>query len=575
MENASIINLVTLSFSNYGKPKLQINSKDWVLNGRNNSYYNYIMDRNTGSPTGASVNRTYAELIVGKGLYAKNAHKNVEDNANLKNQLRQQDYENIAYDFQIFGEFTFFVTKKNNNGLKSITHVPNHLVVPEKENADGVIEAYWYCKDWSNTRKNTPIRYPAFGSGSKGKIQVYKTGIYSPEQTYFFNPDYQAALQYMEAEEEISNMNLTSVKNGLSAGYIINVPNAINWTADQKKEFKKKVEERLTGSSNTSQFIISYNGVDVEIKVTPFPVNENIHKQWESLNNTCAQKILTGFRCTSPSIAGIVSSSGFSNTADEMDTAEFQLIKRVIQPKRKLLLNSFEDVLNQFEIMLELDFLPLTEEVDPLQASVEIPLSLKSEGNTRQEVDDATTDSLIALGEELENDWICIAEDDSKEITLTEDALNQAVKLMEFALPKDSNIKDDSKQDTSLFKVRYRYSGNKKGERNFCNKMLKANLVYKAEDLDKNIMTAPKMGPNGSDTYNVFLYKGGVNCNHFWKREIYLKKNNERISVNSAIKMINLLEPSERRKAKWEQNPKEVAQAADEKNNFWRLKKKK
>ena len=103
--------------------------------------------------------------------------------------------------------------------------------------------------------------------------------------------------------------------------------------------------------------------------------------------------------------------------------------------------------------------------------------------------------------------------------------------------------------------------------------MLKANLVYKSEDLDKKINTQKGMGPNGSDTYNVFLYKGGVNCNHFWKREIYLKANNKRISVNGAIKMINLMEPSERRNAKWEQNPKEVAQAADKQNNWWRLKK--
>ena len=66
--------------------------------------------------------------------------------------------------------------------------------------------------------------------------------------------------------------------------------------------------------------------------------------------------------------------------------------------------------------------------------------------------------------------------------------------------------------------------------------------------------------------------RGGVNCKHFWQREIYLKKGNKKISVNEARRMILALEPEDRNEARWVQNPKEVAEVASQSNNFWKLK---
>jgi hypothetical protein len=34
----------------------------------------------------------------------------------------------------------------------------------------------------------------------------------------------------------------------------------------------------------------------------------------------------------------------------------------------------------------------------------------------------------------------------------------------------------------------------------------------------------PGFGAGGASSYNIFLYKGGVNCKHFFSRKIYLKR---------------------------------------------------
>jgi len=38
-------------------------------------------------------------------------------------------------------------------------------------------------------------------------------------------------------------------------------------------------------------------------------------------------------------------------------------------------------------------------------------------------------------------------------------------------------------------------------------------------------------GPEGTDKYSIWLYKGGGNCHHYWVRETYLKKSD----VNSPL----------------------------------------
>ena len=33
-------------------------------------------------------------------------------------------------------------------------------------------------------------------------------------------------------------------------------------------------------------------------------------------------------------------------------------------------------------------------------------------------------------------------------------------------------------------------------------------------------------GPEGADTYDIWLYKGGAVCHHFWMRKTYMRKRN-------------------------------------------------
>jgi hypothetical protein len=177
-------------------------------------------------------------------------------------------------------------------------------------------------------------------------------------------------------------------------------------------------------------------------------------------------------------------------------------------------------------------------------------------------------DALIEMGEIVdENEWVEVdAIPVRGDLEINEITLNLAKSFASFP-----NV--TSEQDTMLFKIRYSYEGRLGAERDFCQKMVSAGRTYRKEDItiagSKGVNKG--FGPQGADDYSIWLYKGGVNCNHFWMRKIYLRRNNKQISVNEARKMILELDPADRPMARWQENEPEVAQTASESNNFWSL----
>ena len=161
---------------------------------------------------------------------------------------------------------------------------------------------------------------------------------------------------------------------------------------------------------------------------------------------------------------------------------------------------------------------------------------------------------------------------DSRPANQYDKILNESLNFAtELASVPTSTPNKKSSQDTSIIKVRYRYYGSNNPEREFCRKMWAAKKVYRMEDLDKESSDNSELAPKGSSTYNLWLYKGGVNCQHYWERRTYLRKNNERITVSEARRKIAALDPSLRKEAQIETNVPEVAQVAQPKNDWWSL----
>ena len=569
MEKLQIINL-----SNYIRPEIrEVSGKKWVLNGDKNSFYQIIIDAYNGSPTNSAIIDSYSQFIYGKGLTSNGKSQKPSEWAAIMSLVSKKDLRKICKDFEMFGEASIEV-KYINNKIQRCFHIAKQRIAPEVANEEGDITGFYYSYDFSNVNKYKPERFDAFGygEGTNERSEIYIIRDYQVGQFYYSNPSYVSGISWAKMEEEISNYSINHIQKGLSFGHIINMNCGIQESAETIQENTRQIRNHLTGSQNAGAFFLNWNdNKDSEITISALEVSD-AHQQYAYLSGEARQQLCTSHKLTSPMLVGIKEANGFSSNAEEIKVGFAELMINVISPKQEIILDSLMEIFAVNGITLDLQFENLRGEEQAIaETPIVAPTQLASQHVCCSKDDNGLSgvaDALIEMGEILnEDEWIEIdAIPVTKELEINEITLNLARSFASFP-----NV--TSEQDTELFKIRYSYEGSLGAQRDFCNKMVSAGRTYRKEDITiaETKVVNPGLGPDGADNYSIWLYKGGVNCNHFWMRKIYLRKNNKQIGVNEARKMILDLDPADRPQAKWQENEIEVAQIASPSNNFWSL----
>lgn len=538
----SVVNL-----SNYNSPNIEEKkNKEWVEYGENNSYYQYIIDRYTGSPTNNACINSVIQMIYGEGLDATNSSNKPKEYAQMRKLLRPDVVYNASNDVKLLGGVSLQIVYDTKRSIIEVEHLPVETIMPEKADEDGEIKAYYYHPDWKNKKPNEePKRIPAFGTSKEGVellfIKPYKSGYY-----YYSPVDYQGGLQYAELEEEVSNYHINNIMNGLAPSMLINMNNGVP-EEEERKQVEKDIKKKFGGSSNAGKFILAFNKEKENAATIEAVQLSEAHAQYQFLSDEASRKILVSHRIVSPMLLGIKDNTGFGNNAEEMETASKLMMNMVIKPFQNLLIEAFNKILAHNNIVLNLYFKPLQplefvdfgdNIVDEETREEETGVKLSKQEKVLDEVD------LSEFGEDedLEN-WELI--DEQPVNYETEEELDNKIK--ELNKPKKSKLSKffekfvstgraipnaQSEQDGSTeeynYKVRYQYAPLKVSDdsRPFCKKMVQAKKIYRKEDIEamRNKAVNAGWGLNGANTYDIWLYKGGGNCHHFWMRKTYRAK---------------------------------------------------
>ena len=534
MNDLRIVNLST-----YTSPKIkEVKNKDWVSYGDDNNYFQYLIDRYNGSPTNNAVINGISAMIFGKGLDATNSNKKPDQYAQMISLFDNDCVRKLCYDLKLMGGCAIQVIySKDRSKIAQVEHMPVETLRAEKCNEKGEIEAYYYFKDWSKYKPNDkPLRIPAFGS-SKESIEIlyvkpYKAGFY-----YYSPVDYQGGLQYAELEEEISNFHLNNIMNGLAPSMLINMNNGTP-NAEERQLIEQRIYQKFSGSSNAGKFILAFND-NAESAATIEPVQlSDAHQQYQFLSEESTKKIMVAHRVVSPMLLGIKDQSGLGNNADEIKTATLLMDNTVIRPFQTLLIDAFDRILAfnnislnlYFKTLQPLEFTDLDNVAD--QETREEETGVKLSEDLSDEEFDIILDEL--RGEKISNRWEVVDEREYKEDAESDE--EWAARLIESKQENLEKKSIDSKKsgfsylDKSLYKVRYRYNEKYSSgkSRQFCRIMMSRsgrNIVYRIEDIDK----ASRAGVNKSfghkgKSYDLFKYKGGVNCGHYWSAVLYRLK---------------------------------------------------
>ena len=535
MNDLRIVNLST-----YTSPKIkEVKNRDWISYGEDNNYFQYLIDRYNGSPTNNAIINAVSSMIFGKGLDATDSNKKPNEYAQMISLFDNDSVRRLAYDLKLMGQCAIQVIySKDRKKIAQIEHMPIETLRAEKCNEKGDIEGYYYWKDWEKIKpSDKPLRIPAFGTSNESieilYVKPYRSGYY-----YYSPVDYQGGLQYAELEEEVSNFHLNNILNGMSPSMLINFNNGTP-NAEERRLIEQRIYNKFSGSSNAGKFILAFNdNAESAASIEPVQLSD-AHNQYQFLSEESTKKIMVAHRVVSPMLLGIKDQSGLGNNADELKTASTLMDNTVIRPFQNLLIDAFDKILAfnsislhlYFKTLQPLEFTEINNVVDEETREEETGVKLSKEDLTDEEFD-IILDEL--RGETMSNRWEEVDAREYKDDNESEE--EWASRLIESKKENLEKKSIDSKKsgfsylDKSLYKVRYKYNEKYSSgkSRQFCRIMMnrsRRNVVYRIEDIDK----ASRAGVNKSfghkgQSYDLFKYKGGVNCGHYWSEVLYRLK---------------------------------------------------
>ena len=535
-------NVHVLQLSAYTTPIIKESKRDnWVDFGEDNDYYTFLIDRYTNSTTNNAIINSISRLVYGRGLSAVDASRKPNEYAQMMALFNQDCLRRIAFDRKMLGQFALQVhyNDKHDKILKAY-HIPVNLIRAEKCDEDGEILGYYYSDNWEEVKKFPPKRFASFGT-SKDKVEILFSKPYAVGMKYYAYPDYQGAVPYTMLEEEVADYLINEVQNGFSGTKVVNFNNGVP-TEEQQNIISNKVMSKLTGSKGQKVIVAFNDNKESSTTVEDIPLND-APDHYTYLSEECVRKIMLGHSVTSPLIFGIANASGFSSNADELENSFILFNNMVIKPLQDELIDALDKILAYNDVSLKLYFRTLKplEFTDLENANTDEQVSEETGTNLSAQ---SELDAILAIVDEnqLGSEW---SEVDARDAGDNDDELDLALldaeskyepkqsllsKVFNFVQtgnpkPNQKSAQDKKVGDLKYFKVRYRYTGNKTPDRDFCMAMMaEQSRLFRKEDIAEMSRRAvnPGFGEGGKNTYDIFKFKGGPRCHHKFERVTFM-----------------------------------------------------
>jgi len=592
-----------------------VNRKGWIDYGVNNDYPDYLIDLSNESPTHHALINSIAYMIFGAGVESSVLDEYKFNDTLLKN----------CIEFKIHGYF-FLEIVRSGSSIKSIEHIPTENVRCG-ERVGRVIPNFWYSDNWGEIGrpKNKPQEIRAFSNDPSAIAshprQILMIRPFCPGSFYYSKPDYIGAVEYAELEKRIGTFHNSAIKNGLAPSYIIKLKKG-EPDPEQKTIIEREIRDGVTGESVAGSVLIFYNNPGEETPEVETVQVTDLDKQYQFLSTESTEKIMIGHRVVSPLMFGVRDGGGLGSNSDELKQAADLMNQIVIIPFREVILRGLAPLFQSLNIAepiwgdkvgvdaAEVDQsytgIQITSAIDII-SRVNIGALTQDQGSTLIEQmlgfspeiaigvfktkpinptavptqlsaeipskdAEAISNYLDECGEVIDlEEWELVQESEVDYINDDDDQIEGLNTMFKFASVLSSNPNGKSEQDNDLFKVRYGYapSSNKSNSRSFCVKMVSAGKVYRKEDIEAagDRSVNPGFGPEGTSTYDIWFYKGGARCHHFWERKIYMRKNNKKITVSEAQLIIKDISPKDRDQYRLPVNDGKVARLPNDMPN--------
>jgi len=561
----------------------EIQGKDWISYGSDDCYGDYLESLYLGSSIHSAIVNGVGSMIYGKGLDAverDDSEGNKEQWLRLQTLLNSSDDEllkKLALDLKLYGQcYVNTIWNKARTSVAMMKHLPVHTMRAGIADSEGKIHEWYYKNSWAKVNdRQKPNVIKSFSTEDRTSAStVLQIKRYSPSFHYYGLPDSQGSNGYVELDIQVQSFHLNNIKNSLMPSMMLSFSNGIP-TDQERADIERKVYEKFSGSNNAGKLLITFNdGPDTAPKIEPISSNGS-DDMYTYLSTEITNKVLTGHRITSPLLFGVSSNSSWGSNAEELNDSYSLFHNTVIEEFQDILLKGLSPVFESNAINLDLFFIPskpanFINVDDDTTEVVEAPKEEMSSDIPKP--DESCLEALILLGEDAPEGYELI---DEREVDYEdEDRLDGMINGVNLASVIPSTSDQSKEQDNSLFKIRYQYAPLKIDQmpypsRDFCVKMVGAAKFYTKENIYKAGRTSVNAGwgPDGASKYDIWLYKGGGSCAHYWSRFTFLKKDNQKITAKQRQAIINAMDPAERKAVTPKKNDPKVAERPRDMDN--------
>ena len=408
------MNFDLLNLSGYDMPKaIEDRRKEWVAYGEDNDYYSFLIDSYLQSATNNAAIKSISDNIYGEGICIDGKEKDSAEVKELRQFIGSRCLKKIIHERKMLGQAAMQVIYSkagNDRKVVKVKHFPIHTLRPEKMDAEGVVNNYYYHPRWSEKKRSDVLKkIPAFGTSTE-KIELYILKPYLSSYDYFCPVDYAGALAYIELENEISDYLLNEAKNSFSGTKVINFNNGIP-DNEARELITRDVKNKLTGSRGQKVIVAFNENAESQTTVEDISLND-APAHYEYLANEAMHKILVGHRITSPMLLGIKESgNGLASNADE--------IKNASQLFQSTVINNYQDEL--LDALTEI--MELNGEVPELYFITSQPIEFTSEDQETEYDDKEQKEAPVSKEDAKKEDTNLSAHDLSVDPKFIKDAL--------------------------------------------------------------------------------------------------------------------------------------------------------
>lgn len=328
-------------------PKTKIEKQRKIVAfGASNMFPQEIIDISTKSPVNSSIIKNTVTYILAGGVdnnpdevsgYASRPNKQMTWNTLI---------ERLAIDYELFGGFYFQVIKNKDNSTVSIFHQDFSEVRIGEISDTGEILSFKIAADWKKTTGKAKPKdievWRGLENAEPGVAYLYYYYNYQPGLKFYCVPDYYSAIEYVRADGSLGQFYNNTIDNGF-------VPSAVFTFASNpdekiKQNFENDVKRTFCGSRGAGGIICVWGESTTNKSVIDAFDASNNADIYNNIEGIIFQKIISGHRLTSPTLAGVSGSGNLSGNAAEIIDAYILYNYTVINKKRQTIL----DALNIF-----------------------------------------------------------------------------------------------------------------------------------------------------------------------------------------------------------------------------------